>query len=144
MCSKNDPQLAEHDLSWLESWAHAVVNASRIDSVERLGIVEQKDSHLYNEGAQQEHLVDSNVSYSGDNFTSPPQAEATIPMHSSYSTIYARGEVIGQDHLSVDPSTHVEETSVQTRRRAMKLAIREKFAFGGTAKLWGREMEGRG
>lgn len=36
-----------------------------------------------------------------------------------------------------------EGRSVQERRRAMKLAIREKFALNATAKLWAREMEGR-
>lgn len=31
---------------------------------------------------------------------------------------------------------------VQARRRAMKAAIREKYAFSGTAKLWATEIEG--
>lgn len=34
-----------------------------------------------------------------------------------------------------------EGGTVQARRRAMKAAIREKYAFSGTAKQWAREIE---
>lgn len=76
-------QMAEQDMLWLESWAKAVVHASKTDQSER------------------------DVSRDGGNFE-------------------------GGDHHG----------GVHARRRAMKAAVRQRYAFSTTAILWAEELLG--
>lgn len=88
------PQLPEQDMTWLKSWAEAVVHASKTDQSERL------DS------------PSATRSYAGDD---------TLRGSEGFE-----GESL--------------ERGIQARRAAMKVTVREGYAFSTTAQLWAEEM----
>lgn len=105
-------QQAEQDRTWLETWAKAVVHASKTDQAERL---------------------DANPkSTRRDNRT------RSATRRSSYD-----GGEDGVRHDGAAPGeANFDEESVQARRRAMKSAVRKRYAFSTTAQLWAGEITG--
>ncbi|CAM9108296.1 unnamed protein product, partial [Scytosiphon promiscuus] len=97
-----DLTMPEKDKPWLESWARAVVHASKMDQSERLKA--QADARRQSErpGDHDGDLLPRDIGVEG----------------------VQRGLVGG----------------VQDRRRAMKEAVRERYALGATARLWAEEM----
>lgn len=92
-------QLPEQDMAWLESWAEAVVRASKTDQWERLN------------------------------------AQSNGRSAKSYD-----GEDVHRDSESFEVGSPYR--SVQERRRAMKTAVRLRYAYNTTAQLWAEEMTG--
>jgi len=91
-------------MDWLESWAKAVVRASKTDQSERLDAAAQRE-RKHHGGADEDA---------------------------------SRGHGITEGR-SIDTDS---STTVQARRRAMKAAVRERYAFSTAAQLWAEELAG--
>lgn len=114
-------QLAEHDLPWLESWALAVVRASKRDSSER---AERQNKYFFQREQPRPALDEVNFAHAGT------QATGFLQDKNPFGST---GQPGGQGNRV--------DGSVQALRMAMKSAVREKYAFSKTAKLWAMEID---
>lgn len=135
-----------HDMEWLRGWAAAVVDASKTDFAER---AHERD-YDYNRPKtfDRDNSLDLEIESRID-----IQLGTEATAASMVNFVAENGEKAPRDyqhghHLRKrDLQDHEGEIGgvirgVGTRRRAMKAAVREKYAFSGTAKLWVAEIEG--
>lgn len=112
-------------MGWLKKWAAAVAEASLADTAER--------SQFAGRGSAPYHPGVLSASYAIGNSRQSPATEVTSAKCQA-----------GFQCTEAWSSTGLEGSrglGVQARRRAMKAAIRQKYAFRGTAKLWAAEIE---
>lgn len=143
-------QLAEHDPVWLDSWAAALVHASKLDHSERSSWSESEEKTQSTDG-----IFDPKT-------TRPTTPETTgsrhpdplgppNPLYTGMQQPPPQGgnpSAMGNGGFASDGNAQRaggrgQGGSVQGLREAMKADIRQRYAFSGTAKLWAREISGR-
>lgn len=102
-------------MPWLETWAVAVVEASKADSSERLKTVETATT-----------TNRPPLSPLGGAAAVAASAARTTTAAGDQQPITAPAELIGR---------------VAALRQSMKKAVRKKYAFSTSAKLWSEEFE---
>lgn len=114
-------------MPWLESWARAVVHASKTDTSERI-----RQRGAPKSGARSE--IPGTVA--GERGARTRTQGATAHDDDREHDASQGGEKV------VDRGRRSRFGSVQDRREDMKATVREGYAFSSTATLWAREMTG--
>ena len=140
-------QLAEHDLPWLNSWAAAVVHASKTDYAER------SEPSAENATGSIDTKITRHTPETGSRHRAPlgspdpiPTTMPTAPLQDGNPSIthtgrpFAASILAGSGGLATDGNAERGQSSVQALRKAMKADIRERYAYSGTAEMWAREI----